>query len=71
MGKNQSANEFDFNQIKEFDINDRLITIRVPDEYKTKYDIIQAMSRKRFADHLRQLIVAAIDRVDLESTKAC
>lgn len=71
MGREELVKGFDLDQIDGPDINDRYITIRIPDDYKTKYDVIQARSKRRFADHLRQLVVAAIDRVNLESTKAC
>lgn len=71
MGRDELKKGFDLDEIEKCELQERILSVRIPDEYKTKYDVIQARSKRRFADHIRQLVVAAIDRVDLESTKAC
>ncbi len=67
MGLEEIIEEFDLNKIESSTLQDRMISIRLPDDYKMKYEIIQARSKKKYAEHLRKLIMAAIDKVNLES----
>lgn len=67
MGLDEMIGEFDLNEIEEGALKERLISLRLPENYKVKYDVIQARSKKRFADHLRQVVMAAIDRVELDT----
>lgn len=46
------------------------ITIWIPEEQKEKYDHIQALTKRKFARLLREVIVTSIDRVDLDTITA-
>lgn len=67
MARDNMIKDFDLNAVEEEVLKERLISIRVPEEYKMKYDTIQSRSRRRFADYLRDLFIKAIDRVDLDN----
>lgn len=71
MQSSQFIDDFDLETIEASTLKESMIAIKLPESYKIKYDMIQARSKKRYTEHLRRLVMAAIDRVDLESTKAC
>lgn len=47
-------------------VKGKSITIWVPDEYKDKYDLLQARSNKVFGKKVKEIVKLAIDKVALD-----
>ena len=43
------------------------VTFWIPDEYKKKYEAIQAKSKRRFSKMLKEVIMKSIDRIEVEA----
>ncbi len=67
MSPKKTNSGFELKDVEKEVLNERMISIRVPEEYKLKYDIIQARSKKRFAQFIRDRVIASIQEVDLDT----
>lgn len=66
MSNEALIKEFNLDKVEEEVLKERMISIRLPESYKLKYDSIQSRSRRRYAEYIRALVMSAIDRVDVE-----
>lgn len=62
--------EGSLNNLNKFSEPRQAITIWVPSEYKTKYDMIQSASKRQFGKLVRELLKKSIDKIDLESLES-
>lgn len=46
------------------------VSVWLPQEYKTRYDRLQALSGRQFSEKLRQLMIAAIETAETKTTAA-
>lgn len=60
--------DFDFNlsAVETAKVDSLPITFWIPGLDKEQYDLIQALTKKRFGKHLKSVIIEAIRRVKLE-----